>query len=47
MIDRETRILFFTFGIVLLITSKWSDFIHESNVLNEIQNILGNGVASE
>lgn len=47
MIDHETKILFFTFGIVLLITSKWSDFIHESKLFNEIQNILGTGVASE
>ncbi len=27
MIDKESRLLFFLFGIVLLVTAKWNEFI--------------------
>lgn len=41
MIDEETKILFFTFGIILLITSNWSIFIGESKLFVGIQKALG------
>ena len=47
MIDKETKILFFTFGIILLITSKWSVFINESRLLAVIQTSLGDDIASK
>ena len=47
MIDEETKILFFTFGIILLITSKWSVFIHESKFFAGIQKSLGDDIASK
>ena len=30
MVDKETNLLLFLFGFVLLITAKWSDFFHLS-----------------
>lgn len=47
IIDKETKILFFTFGIILLITSKWSVFFHESKLFAGIQNSLGDDIASK
>lgn len=40
-LDPETRILFYLFGIILLITAKWGDFFKESPTLLEIQHVLG------
>ena len=39
-LDEETRILLYLFGIILLITAKWSTFFKESPIIREIQNIL-------
>ena len=41
-IDRETQILLYLFGIILLITAKWSTFFKESPTIKEIQHILSN-----
>jgi hypothetical protein len=36
-IDKETRILLFLFGIILILTSKWDLFFATSPLFNEIQ----------
>jgi len=41
LINRETKVLLFLFGIVLIITAKWDIFIKESNVFQKIQSIVG------
>ena len=41
MIDKETKFLFFLFGIILLITAKWDDFIRESKFFISLQNSFG------
>jgi hypothetical protein len=41
MIDKETKILLYLFGFVLLLTENWSSFIHESPLFKKIQSILG------
>ena len=40
LIDKESKILLYLFGIILLITSKWSEFIHESKWFKYIQKIM-------
>lgn len=44
MIDAETKILFYLFGFVLLLTSNWSQFFQQSKIplFKNIQNVLGN-----
>lgn len=39
--DQETKLLFFLFGVILLITAKWGSFFKESPTLLEIQHVLG------
>ena len=34
VIDRETKLLFFLFGVILLYTANWSNFIHNSPTLH-------------
>jgi hypothetical protein len=41
VIDGETKILLYLFGIVLLITAKWEDFFKQAKWLKIIQNIIG------
>jgi hypothetical protein len=41
MINGETKILLYLFGIVLLVTADWSNFIDESIWLKRIQTIVG------
>jgi hypothetical protein len=41
MIDGETKILFYLFGFVLLITAKWADFFHEAKWFKYIQGSIG------
>ena len=41
MIDGETKNLFFTFGILLLITLNWSIFLHEANWFKKLSTIIG------
>jgi L-asparagine transporter-like permease len=36
-ITNETKILLYLFGIILLITAKWSDFIKESKWFSKVQ----------
>jgi surface polysaccharide O-acyltransferase-like enzyme len=40
LIDKEAKILLYLFGIVLLVTAKWSEFIHESKWFKYIQKIM-------
>jgi len=47
MIDGETKTLFFTFGILLLITLNWSLFLHEANWFKRLQLLFGNNSSSE
>jgi hypothetical protein len=42
LIDRETKLLFYLFGFVLLITAKWENFFKESKWAVYLQNALGN-----
>lgn len=44
MIDNETKILFYLFGFILLLTSDWSQFFKDSKIklFNDISNVLGN-----
>ena len=37
LIDKETKLLLFLFGFVLLITAKWEIFIKESPLMKMIQ----------
>ena len=39
-IDEETSTLFFLFGLILIITAKWSLFIHEASWYTKIANML-------
>jgi hypothetical protein len=41
MIDKETQLILFLFGVVLIVTADWSDFIKESIIFKTIQKILG------
>jgi hypothetical protein len=41
LIDKETKILLYLFGFVLLITAKWDVFIKESPFVRKIQNVAG------
>lgn len=40
MITNESKILLFMFGFVLLLTERWSDFIHESIWFKNFQGVL-------
>jgi L-asparagine transporter-like permease len=40
LIDKETKILLYLFGFILLITAKWSQFIEESSWFKKLQEIL-------
>lgn len=40
LLDKEAKFLLYLFGIILLITSKWSEFIHESKWFKYIQKIM-------
>lgn len=37
LIDRETKLLFYLFGIILIITAKWNSFIQESKLYHLVQ----------
>jgi hypothetical protein len=37
MINDETKLLFFLFGFVLIITANWKIFLKESDILKKIQ----------
>ena len=41
LIDKETKILLYLFGFVLLITAKWDIFFKESSVMKRIQKSFG------
>jgi hypothetical protein len=41
MIDGETKVLLYLFGVVLLITSNWADFFHEAEWFQYLQNSVG------
>ncbi len=41
LINNETKILFYLFGFVLLITAKWSNFIETAKWFQHTQYILG------
>jgi hypothetical protein len=36
MIDNETKILLYLFGLILLLTENWSSFIHESPLFSHV-----------
>jgi hypothetical protein len=40
LINYETKLLFFLFGIILVVTAHWKEIINESPLLVYIQNIL-------
>ena len=40
LIDKETKLLFYLFGIILIITAKWNTFIQESRFYDLIQSEL-------
>lgn len=42
LIDHETCILLYLFGVVLIITSKWDIFVKESAFVKQLQQIIGN-----
>ena len=39
--DKETIFLMYVFGFILLFTADWNEFISESTIITNIQNILG------
>ena len=40
-IDRETKILLYLFGFILLLTAKWDIFFKESHFFSRIQKSVG------
>lgn len=42
LINGESKLLFYLFGFILLITAKWEVFISDSFLLKRIQMIFGN-----
>ena len=40
MLTYETKLLFYLFGAILLITAKWEDFFKMPNAFKEIQRIV-------
>jgi hypothetical protein len=40
MINNETQMLLFLFGVVLIITADWKIFFKESNIFKKIQFVL-------
>lgn len=42
LIDKESKLLLYLFGILLLVTSKWSEFIHELKWFKYLQKIMQN-----
>jgi hypothetical protein len=41
LIDKETKVLLFLFGFILLITAKWGIFFKESHLFVRIQKSIG------
>jgi len=41
LVDKETKILLYLFGFILLITAKWDLFIKESPLFKKIQGSVG------
>lgn len=41
LVDKETKILLYLFGFILLITAKWDLFITESPLFKKIQGSVG------
>jgi len=41
LINKETRLLLFLFGFVLIITANWEDFFKESHTFKMLQMLLG------
>jgi amino acid permease len=39
--DKETKVLIFVFGFILILTADWSDFIKDSPTFKLIQELLG------
>ena len=39
--DKETLFLMYVFGFILLFTADWNQFISESTIITNIQNMLG------
>ena len=39
--DKETLFLMYVFGFILLFTADWNEFISESTIITNIQNMLG------
>lgn len=40
ILDKETKILLYLFGVILLITAKWKTFFGESTLLSQTQYVL-------
>ena len=45
MVDGETKVLLYLFGIILLITAKWEDFFREAVWFQYLQNSLGQKIS--
>jgi len=41
LINSETKVLLYLFGLFLLITAKWADFFKESKLFKRIQSAIG------
>ena len=41
VLDKETKILLYLFGFILLLTAKWSLFVKESKWFKQIQEMVG------
>lgn len=42
LIDKESKLLLYLFGILLLVTSKWDDFITVSPLIKTLKHTVGN-----
>ena len=40
MLNRETNLLIYLFGFILLITANWNTFIHKSEIFNDFQSVV-------
>ena len=40
LIDNETKVLLFLFGIIVLITAKWNIFIKENQIFKYFQSLV-------
>lgn len=41
LLDTESKLLFYLFGFILLLSAKWELFIHNSVIVKHLQTVIG------